>query len=402
MNQSVAQAWKNLLIPACGEYLSSLLALRRVSRFFLEMLHSHPIWLKHTMFMIRLSYDERVAGWRGVLIARERVRKMLNPTIPFDPFVVFRQTSNMPSHEHICCIASRVVVIFSKQGENYMFNMDGDLIFSFVMEPMFFQHGPVIVQDRWLILPQRDCVRAYDCVKRELSVIVAEITTGGHFRYSASGDVVCLQFFDCLMFYRFDFMTGSCTYIRRLGTIRTDRFIVCDNGKRYAAASRHTIWIGVVDRIDQLSTFSLSGKCADNSVVFTELLECTGYILARVRHFEQYYAFRVADGHMSEHSFVWKPSRKIHCKYGMLYNPFHEVNLDTGTSKAISQVSANTVVQEQDLSSGLSIFGDYLYSSVTEFSNGVKLNELVMPMSFDYGLVATLSKDRTIKILKMY
>jgi hypothetical protein len=59
-------------------------------------------------------------------------------------------------------------------------------------------------------------------------------------------------------------------------------------------------------------------------------------------------------------------------------------------------------VQEQDLSSGLSIFGDYLYSSVTEFSNGVKLNELVMPMSFDYGLVATLSKDRTIKILKMY
>ncbi len=59
--------WAELVFPWCAPAPAALMAVRASCRAWRAQLDNSRLWLPFTMELPRMRYDERLAGWSGVV-----------------------------------------------------------------------------------------------------------------------------------------------------------------------------------------------------------------------------------------------------------------------------------------------------------------------------------------------
>ncbi len=228
--------WTNLIFPHCD--MRDLLASRAVCRAWLAQLNAAParLWTPLTMVVHRMSYAERVLGWRGVTgaMAREKTTRANCDAGPFTrgPTVV------LPTGAFVVIAGGRIAAIFPSTVQLFDANT-GALVATFdVDDARTHKHA---VCDRWLPLVAGDRrVQLLDCVAARL-VDVATVNYA-HLAVWFSVAGACVSYRNCnsaddVTVMHISGGPDGATVVREVARVQLsdahDQFVLCERGRSY-------------------------------------------------------------------------------------------------------------------------------------------------------------------------
>lgn len=223
--------WAELIFPRCEPH--DLLALRAVCCAFRNQLDAAParLWQPLIMAVSRMSYSERLLGWRGVEVAMERER-------------VTRANCDAGRCEAgvslddawlVLYVGGRIVEVESTL---QLLDVEGELVASFNVELQMGGIHKEPIRDRWLLAETADeRIVLLDCVGASLTTLAASnisvifSVSDSHcaFRPEGGQDVTVLHVSASA--------DGTTTVTRPVATVRLssgeNQFDLCERGRSY-------------------------------------------------------------------------------------------------------------------------------------------------------------------------